>query len=661
MRRTILAVFAGLLISGGVANANPTLLKSNVVIVKPQYHEATRRAFNEWATKLSRLADDVERANAKNAQVAAALRGLGSYYSAQAASPGHGSGWIWYGPDGTPYVITNRHVAGQAGSVSIEFDQDRHPRITDGNIIYVDPVHDMAVIEVPARELPREARGFQLIKTTLTEGNPVWAAGFPGTATMSGQIPVYSLTNGIVSNAEFPGPEGRAIAHTATIDPGNSGGPLLAEEPTTALGYRIAGMNTWKANARSNVNLALPASTIATVLKSALEARATAGDRERLASALHATATRLADELGSSRPDLVTLQSMISYSFVAQRPGIIGLPIELLLKGKLSRGEFERFLASPVEYSREVLWTLFFTTFSTGSSNVGAVRLLRITDEDRIGSADRIRSVYEIAGKRQEIVWAWEHGAWRIADASFEQALTTSPTSPQETATPAPAKTTRVEKKAEKPFVKRAHGLSVGLRLGLGSYNASGVNGFASDFESQSSQSIDVELAYPLSENIRLTVGAGYDPLGAYYPVTVDGNQIWIDEQANYLQLPAGVRAELPIARKTGTFIIYGRGAFALDVLVDKAGSFDNGTGSQPLTGPGVGWYDEHNTLNVAALFGGGFEVGLGRAPHYYLGLDLGWQRHLLNEWTDQFFTGGANYRYNAMRVGITLTYQGLR
>jgi len=669
---TVVVLIVASMLAGMSAHADPRLLKSNVVIVKPQYHDKTRKVFAEWAQTLSRLADDVQaKAPSKTAAVQA-LRGLASYYDNQARTPWHGSGWLWIPKGGgdVAYVVTNKHVAGQAGSVTIEFDNGRHPAITGNQVTYVDGRHDVAVIAVPRAELPREATGFDLTDTALTEGNPVWAAGFPGTDTSQGHIPAYSLTNGIVSNADFPGPEGRALATTATIDPGNSGGPLLVEVPTTRLGYRVAGMNTWRATTRTNVSLAVPVDVVRDVLSKAEESRRIAADPNRLADALHATTQRLADELGSAHPDYKLLKGMIAYSFVAERPEIIGVLIKELLTGKMSEDQFERFRESPVEYSREMLWALFFTTFSTGASHVGDVRLIRVVDEARIAIDKPIRTIYQIAGQNEEIVWVWEHGAWRIADASFEQALRGRvPATPAATrtaaATPAGTEGTASQpavRKPAAPFVARRAGLGIAVRVGLGSSGASGSNGFASSIDTIGSTSFGVEVTVPVSRYLWLSSGLGYEPLGAAYDITdADSNQLTIEEEVGYLRVPVALRLDLPVTGRTATLHAYGRAGAALDVAVDKGGTYDGSIGYGSLTDPGITWYDEHNTLNVAALYGLGVEVGLGAAPHYFFGLDFTGARHVLDEWTDQQFTGGANYKYNSFHVGLYVKYQGLK
>ena len=676
MKLSIAALILAFSIVAGAraADADSRRLKSNVVIVKPQFHDRTRLAFHELAGRLATLAAETERADAAKKDVADALRGVAAYYEQLSVSPGHGTGWVWLPPGGdVAFVVTNKHVAGQAASVRLEFDNNRHPRIDTGRVIYSDPIHDISVIEVSRRDLPAEATGFELIEAETSEGVAVWASGFPGTETAAGRIPAYSLTNGIVSNADFPGPDGTVIAHTATIDGGNSGGPLLVEASRAALRYHVIGMNTWKhtGRGRTNVNLSINAPTIAQALRDAQQARLVAGDRDRLARSLRLTAERLADELGSSRPDFRLLNGMISYSFVAERPEIIQILLEQLLTGKLTPEQGQRFLEEPLEASRERLWVLFFATFSTGTSHLGDVRLDRITDEDRVTTDRTVRTVYQIAGKKQEIVWAWEHGAWRIADASFEHAFAgTPPPAGASTGTPAPAETTPAKRTAAATTPPptgdavakitapgRPGRLSFAVRAAFGFQKAT--NGdFSSTISDQDSGAYSAEVNVAVNKHLSVVTGVGYHSLGAEYQLSSGSDLFDLWEDVWYLQVPVMLRAQGALAGALGEVRVFANAGVGLDLALDRGGEF-YGTGGEGALDSS--WYQEHNDLNVAMLVGGGLEVGFGSAPSLYVGVDARHERHLLDEWTDAQFTGGENYRYTATRFGLSVRYQPRR
>ncbi len=125
-----------------------------------------------------------------------------------------GSGFI-VGADGI--ILTNRHVVADAAAVDVKLTDKREFR---GRVIGSDPVSDVAVIRIDARDLPTVVTG----DPARTEvGDWVMAIGSPyGFAN--------TVTQGIVSAKSRALPGERAIPFIQTdvpINPGNSGGPLF--------------------------------------------------------------------------------------------------------------------------------------------------------------------------------------------------------------------------------------------------------------------------------------------------------------------------------------------------------------------------------------------------------------------------------------------------
>jgi len=95
---------------------------------------------------------------------------------------------------------------------------------------------------------------------------------------------------------------------------------------------------------------------------------------------------------------------------------------------------------------------------------------------------------------------------------------------------------------------------------------------------------------------------------------------------------------------------------------VQNGGVYRDSAGqTHSLADPSVSWFDEHNDMNLAVLYGGGLEIGFGGAPGVYLGAGVTAEQHLLNEWNDGFFAGAANYRYQAILYSAFVKYQSLR
>lgn len=682
IRSTILVVLLGLSSTLASASPDPEPLKWNVVRVRPVYHDKIRRTFDGFANLFRSLSEELKR-KGQVGGVATILDRLSTYYKTQAGSPWHGSGWIYFPSNAkTAYVITNKHIAGQAASVYLEFEGQRHAPISETSVIYTDPRYDIAIIEVARSRLPKETTGFQIASAPPTEASEVWSVGFPG----YGDSAVFALTFGHVSSAAIPADDGaRYIAHSATAERGNSGGPLLFENPMQATGFRVAGMNAWRIIDTTNVNVAIPAEILRRAIDAAERAEGVSRNDGMLKDALHASAKRLAAELGSSRPDVTVLSSMVSYTFVSQRPEVMASDLLKLVQGKMTEDEQQRFEQSPVEYSRETLLQLFRDTFATGASSVDAVKFEHITDEDRISTTKDVRSVFTVAGKRQEIFWTWEHGTWRIADASFDQvfedkrkeidtgfralglviALSTLEVTAQADAKHN-SELTKNKPAAEtaettEPVYHSARGNSLAVWASQGRRGAISEN-FQSSLERKQFSAFGVEFGFPFNHYFWFSLGLGYGPLGVTYQVTDGNRSIEIDEYPAYLTVPALLRLEIPIETRYATVRLFGKAGLAGDLRVQEDGSLrDTMTGTRSsLADPNLHWFENHNRVNVGTLYGGGIEIGLGASPSVYVGAEVVAEQHLLKEWGSDAFAAAANYRYETLRWGVVVKYQAL-
>lgn len=172
-----------------------------------------------------------------------------------------GSGFIYVSPNGTNYIITNRHVINY-DSASIEFENAETGKITkyDNLILYaIDDKIDIAILKFPDNQKPF-TKGLSFSNAKLSDGTEVFSAGFPGL----GNQPVWQLGKGIITNAYARIPEllnpdiSTIIQHSAEVDSGNSGGPLLIQNNSTETGFSVVGINTWKAILRQGANYSIP-------------------------------------------------------------------------------------------------------------------------------------------------------------------------------------------------------------------------------------------------------------------------------------------------------------------------------------------------------------------------------------------------------------------
>jgi serine protease Do len=186
-----------------------------------------------------------------------------------------GTGFVYVAPDGTCYVLTNEHVIAQSETLSITFEkQDGSKTIYDRlKVLYADEEKDLAILVFDAGVKPF-TRGLGFNAKTVDEGADVYAAGFPGL----GNTVIWQFSRGNVSNASvrlpksFDGDEtiGPYIQHTAQIDPGNSGGPLLVTAQGVLTGYAVVGINTLSARGRQAANYAIPADQVRAFIDAAL-------------------------------------------------------------------------------------------------------------------------------------------------------------------------------------------------------------------------------------------------------------------------------------------------------------------------------------------------------------------------------------------------------
>ena len=128
---------------------------------------------------------------------------------------GMGSGFVI---DTEGHILTNNHVVEGARQVEVTTSDKKKYK---AQIVGTDPVHDLAVIQIPNKSVPQAEIGDS---NSLVVGQKVYAIGNP--FGLSG-----TMTRGIISSIRsLKGQRGfidEAIQTDAAINPGNSGGPLL--------------------------------------------------------------------------------------------------------------------------------------------------------------------------------------------------------------------------------------------------------------------------------------------------------------------------------------------------------------------------------------------------------------------------------------------------
>ncbi len=161
---------------------------------------------------------------------------------------GFGSGVV-VSPDG--YILTNNHVAGgKSNRIVVSFADGRN---VDGEVVWADPVVDLAAVKVNLTGLTSlplgDATKLEVGEPAIAIGNPL-GLEFQRTVT-SGIISALNRTISIETETGSNYMED-LIQTDASINPGNSGGPLLNS------GGEVIGINTVKVSAAEGMGFAIP-------------------------------------------------------------------------------------------------------------------------------------------------------------------------------------------------------------------------------------------------------------------------------------------------------------------------------------------------------------------------------------------------------------------
>lgn len=226
-----------------------------------------------------------------------------------------GSGFI-VGADGV--ILTNRHVVGDAAVVDVKLTDKRQFR---GRVIGSDPLTDVAVVRIDARNLPTVVTG----DPARTEvGDWVMAIGSPyGFAN--------TVTQGIVSAKSRSLPGERYVPFIQTdvpINPGNSGGPLFS------LDGRVIAINSMiysKTGGYQGLSFAIPIDLALDVKDQLL--RTGKVTRGRLGVALQEVSDALARSFGLPNPD-GALVTMVEPGGPGAQAGLQAGDVVLAIEGK---------------------------------------------------------------------------------------------------------------------------------------------------------------------------------------------------------------------------------------------------------------------------------------------------------------------------------------
>ncbi len=371
-------------------------IRESVVLVEPKLSEDGTAVFREIASFFK----------------SRGLGDLGEYFEERSKNKGSGSGYFALDPHGRRIIVTNRHVMAFANSASatITREEGENLKLEDCPLLYEDPNLDLAVLLVPD-SAPRDLRTLPFADAVPADGTEVWTAGYPG---LLGK-PSWQLAKGVVSNrrvvVEDLGPAEYAVftQHSAPIDPGNSGGPLLIGNPADLSTIRVVGINTWMVRGRQNANFAVHLDK----LKAAIGGIRDPGKASDGLGHVREEAARLAANLNGEEWNrfeagryistrLAMRQGWASFKYILDRPG----------NEDEKKQWAERFLyESPEETLRQAVYYRITQSMRRGGASV----TLGSVEEGRDDAGEHyIRATFTSGRNTYYLDWFEDSGTWRI-------------------------------------------------------------------------------------------------------------------------------------------------------------------------------------------------------------------------------------------------------
>jgi len=294
-------------------------------------------------------------------------------------------------------VVTNHHVVIH-GRPFISFDEGQ--TMIRGTILYADIENDLAVIEIPKRP-----SGFRLA-SSYAGSQKVTAFGYPG----MGLKGTFQSTDGSISNTcihkndVVGGSHDRCLLqHTAPIDPGSSGGPLVTQDG-------LVGVNLGFSIGRQDVRFAIPVEAVRTSILAAEKKRKLSTDKEVVRKELLQACSRLGNNISSLYLKADELLSVFSEQLIIQKGQ------EALETSSISNTE--KFLQNPALSMFAAIAVRMHAIFeeNKGMSGQGCILL----DPIDVFSKDGVQATILLnSGLRLNTTWLFKgngggNGGWSI-------------------------------------------------------------------------------------------------------------------------------------------------------------------------------------------------------------------------------------------------------
>ena len=237
--------------------------ESNLIFINDETHEKFEK-LPQKSQNISSAAKDAELLDAYSRAViqvvekvgpAVVSNALGWRYRALGMEKGGAGSGVIITPDG--YILTNSHVIHNATKMEVTLSDGRN---YEANLIGEDPATDLGLIRINAPHLPYATIGdsdsLKVGQLAIAIGNPF---GFQST-----------VSTGVISavGRHWRSEDGRLIEniiqHTAPLNPGNSGGPLVDSRG------RVIGINMAVIMGAQGLCFSIPANTVKWVVSQLL-------------------------------------------------------------------------------------------------------------------------------------------------------------------------------------------------------------------------------------------------------------------------------------------------------------------------------------------------------------------------------------------------------
>jgi serine protease Do len=391
MRRFFCVIITTLVCASVFAQAGAGALRDYVGLINQSYHPDIVAYFEKIKTQLDKKGEKD------------AVKAIDRFLKGSI-----GSGFIINDASGQNYILTNNHVIAQAYDLSITFErQDGFKKSWQGlKIIAADEETDLALLAFAPGDKPVE-QGLVFITRTMEEGEEVFSAGFPGLGTAA----LWQFGNGRITNAIARFPKslddetlmGPFIQHSAQVDPGNSGGPLLIPQKNAPSGYAVAGINTLSALWRQAANYAVPVNTVETFVKAALHP-----EPQTYRSQLDQRLSSFIEGFANDKAAYPHIAGFLSSDCIGENAEYAISEVLEKAPRQVQQGfinKLEDSIVGGMGYA--VGWIIENAIHKQGAAIKAAVKEVN-------GSGEDYNVAFTINGKDYDSTWKREYGIWRI-------------------------------------------------------------------------------------------------------------------------------------------------------------------------------------------------------------------------------------------------------